>query len=46
MAFGAFFGKARRINAEIGIKHYSNGNIFASNAAIKVPLTLTLGWAF
>jgi hypothetical protein len=46
LACGTFFGKARRINAELGIKHYSNGNIFASNAAIKIPLTLTLGWAF
>jgi hypothetical protein len=46
MGIGAFFGKARRMNAELGIKHYSNGNIFTSNASIKVPLTLTLGLAF
>jgi hypothetical protein len=46
MAVGTYFGKARRINAEIGIKHYSNGNIFTRNASIKVPLTFTLGLAF
>jgi len=46
MGIGAFFGKTRRMNAEIGIKHYSNGNIFTRNASIKIPLTLTLGLAF
>lgn len=46
MGLGVFIGKARRVNAELGIKHYSNGNIFTTNASIKVPLTLTLGWAF
>ena len=46
MAVGAFFGKERRFNAEIGIKHFSNGNMFTRNAAIKVPLTLTLGLTF
>ncbi len=46
MGVGAFFGKTRRMNAELGIKHYSNGNIFTKNASIKIPLTLTLGLAF
>ena len=46
MGVGAFFGRARRWNGEIGIKHYSNGNIFTTNASIKVPLTLTLGLTF
>lgn len=46
MGVGMFFGKARRINGEIGIKHYSNGNIFTTNASIKIPLTLTLGLTF
>jgi hypothetical protein len=41
-----FFGKDRRLNAELGIKHYSNGNIFTQNASIKIPLTLTLGLTF
>jgi opacity protein-like surface antigen len=43
---GAFLGKPRRLNAEIGIKHFSNGNIFTTNASIKIPLTLTLGLTF
>jgi opacity protein-like surface antigen len=46
MGVGGFLGKTRRINAEIGIKHYSNGNIFTTNAAIKVPLSLSLGVTF
>jgi hypothetical protein len=46
MGVGMFFGKERRLNAELGIKHYSNGNIFTQNASIKIPLTLTLGLTF
>ncbi len=46
MSVGGFFGKTRRMNAEIGVKHYSNGNIFTKNAGIKIPLTLTLGLTF
>src|SRR4029077_15271057 len=46
LGVGAYLGKSRRLNAEIGIKHYSNGNIFTRNASIKVPLTMTLGLAF
>jgi hypothetical protein len=46
MGFGAFIGRSRRFNAELGIKHYSNGNIFTRNASIKVPVTLSLGLAF
>ena len=43
---GAFMGKARRLNAELGLKHFSNGNIFPNNPGIKIPLTLTLGLTF
>jgi hypothetical protein len=46
MGVGAFFGKTHRMNAELGIKHFSNGNIFTKNASIKIPLTLTLGLVF
>ena len=46
MGAGAFLGARRRLNLEIGIKHYSNGNLFTSNASIKIPLTLMLGVAF
>jgi len=43
---GAFLGRTRRYNAELGLKHFSNGNIFTTNPGIKIPLTLTLGLTF
>ena len=46
MGVGAYLGKTRRLNAEIGIKHFSNGNLATSNAGIKVPLTFKLGLVF
>jgi hypothetical protein len=46
MGAGAFIGRSRRMNVELGIRHYSNGNLFTTNASIKVPLTLTLGLTF
>jgi opacity protein-like surface antigen len=46
MGIGAYLRKDRRLNAEIGIKHFSNGNLFVTNASIKVPVTLTLGLTF
>jgi hypothetical protein len=46
MAVGAFLGKSRHLNAEIGIKHFSNGNLATSNAGIKIPLTFKIGWLF
>jgi hypothetical protein len=46
MGFGTFFGKGRHYNAELGIKHYSNGNIFTRNASVKIPLTMTVGLTF
>jgi hypothetical protein len=46
MTVGAYIGRARRLNAEVGIKHYSNGNLATTNASIKVPVTFTLGLTF
>jgi hypothetical protein len=46
MGIGAYLGKERRVNAEIGIKHFSNGNLFTTNASIKVPLTIVVGLTF
>ena len=46
IGLGTYLGKGRHLNAEVGIKHYSNGNIFTTNASVKVPLTFTLGFAF
>lgn len=46
MGTGAFFGPKRNLNAEVKIGHYSNGNIFTDNEAVKIPLSLSLGYAF
>jgi hypothetical protein len=46
MGLGVFLGKNRRTSVEIGIKHYSNGNMFPRNAGITIPLTLSLGQTF
>ena len=46
MGVGAFLGKSRRLNAEVTIKHFSNGNLATSNAGIKVPLTFKVGLTF
>jgi len=46
MGTGVFFGKDRNYNAEIKIGHYSNGNIFPDNEAVKIPLSLNVGYAF
>jgi len=46
MGVGMFFGEKRNLNAEIRIGHYSNGNIFPLNGAVKIPLSLNFGYAF
>ena len=46
MGIGLFFGENRNWNTEIKIGHYSNGNIFPQNAAVKIPLSLNFGYAF
>jgi hypothetical protein len=46
MGVGGYFGTPRRINAEISIKHFSNGNLATSNAGVKIPLTFKIGWVF
>ena len=46
LGIGMFFGKNRNFNAEIRIGHYSNGNIFPLNGAVKIPLSLNIGYAF
>jgi len=46
MGIGAFFGNPRHLNAEISIKHFSNGNLATENAGIKIPLTFKVGLAF
>jgi len=46
MGVGIFTGKKRKMNAEIRIAHYSNGNIFPNNDGVKIPLTFNLGYSF
>jgi hypothetical protein len=46
MGIGAFVGHGRQMNIGVKINHYSNGNIFTQNAGIKIPITVTLGYAF
>lgn len=46
MGAGLFFGEKRNWNAEMKIGHYSNGNIFPVNAAVKIPLSINFGYAF
>ena len=46
MGMGIYAGKLRKLNAEINIGHFSNGNIFPSNAGVKIPLSFNLGYTF
>lgn len=43
---GLFMGKERKLNTEIKIGHYSNGNLFTKNDGVKIPLTVNLGYTF
>ena len=46
MGTGAFLGANRRVNLELRIGHYSNGNLFPGNEGVKIPLTLSTGITF
>lgn len=46
MGMGLYIGKDRRINTEVRIAHYSNGNLFPENEGVKIPLTFNLGYTF
>lgn len=46
LGIGSFIGKSRKVNAEINIGHFSNGNIYPYNGGIKLPLTFCLGYTF
>ncbi len=46
MGAGVFMGRRRNMNVEIGLNHYSNGNLFPENAAVKIPLTFSAGYTF
>ena len=46
MGTGVFLGKNRKLNTEIRIGHYSNGNMHIYNDGVKIPLSLNVGYAF
>ena len=46
MGIGFFIGQERKLNTEIRIAHYSNGNLFPQNEGFKIPLTFNLGYTF
>jgi opacity protein-like surface antigen len=46
MGVGIFFGAKRNFTAEVNLNHYSNGNIFPHNEAVKVPLSFSVGYCF
>lgn len=46
LGIGSFIGKERKVNAEIRIGHYSNGNVFPYNDGVKVPLTFCVGYTY
>lgn len=46
MGAGVYLGRTRRVNLEVGIKHFSNGNLFPTNPGVRIPLTFTVGYAF
>ena len=46
MGVGFFIGKQRKLNTELRIAHYSNGNLFPENEGVKIPLTFNLGYTF
>ncbi len=46
MGAGAFIGKQRKMNFELKIAHYSNGNIFTHNAGVMIPLSFNFGYTF
>ena len=46
MGMGIYAGKKRKMNAELRIVHYSNGNLFPQNEGVKIPMTFNLGWTF
>jgi hypothetical protein len=46
MGLGVFLGRSKRLNLELNLNHYSNGNIVADNAGVKIPLAVKVGYAF
>ena len=46
IGFGTFLGKAKHVDINIQLMHFSNGNLFPSNPGVDVPLMLGVGYVF
>ena len=46
MGIGGFLGNEKKINFEVKIGHYSNGDIYPYNEGVKIPLSFSLGHTF
>lgn len=46
MGIGAYIGHLKLLNLEMNIGHFSNGNLYPDNAAVKIPLSFVLGYSF
>ena len=46
IGLGFFTGDSKRFNVEFRVGHFSNGNLLPRNIGIKVPLTISFGYAF
>lgn len=46
MAAGLYLGHRKALTLGVKINHYSNGNLFTRNAALAIPLTITVGRAW
>ncbi|MGZ3881612.1 MAG: acyloxyacyl hydrolase [Flavisolibacter sp.] len=45
MGIGSYIGNRKAINFEMNIGHFSNGNIFPNNGAVKIPLSFVIGYS-
>jgi Lipid A 3-O-deacylase (PagL) len=46
MGVGSYIGHHKCVNVEMNIGHFSNGNLFPNNGAVKIPLSFVLGYSF
>ena len=46
LGVGAIVGKSKRLNVNLKLLHYSNGNLLPHNPGIATPLILNLGYAW
>jgi hypothetical protein len=46
MGIGSYLGNRKLFNFEMNIGHFSNGNLFPNNGAVKIPLSFVVGHSF